>query len=102
VGAENTHRRIQNSAKEHLFRNFYSTLRKKEMSMSGIITSDESRVHHYGPLTKRRSMISRHQSSPRKKKFKMQTTKSRLTTTGTLHAPWREVRHSIPSDRCRH
>jgi len=32
----------------------HKTARKTEMFMSGIITSDESRVHHYGPLTKRR------------------------------------------------
>jgi hypothetical protein len=41
--------------------------------LSRIITGEESRVHHYDPLTKRQSMELHHQSSPRKKKFKVQT-----------------------------
>ena len=66
-------------------RNFSSTVRNTEMFISRIIiTSDESRIHHYDVLTKGRSMISRRQPSPRKEKFKVQTTKSWLATSGTV------------------
>jgi hypothetical protein len=46
--------------------------------LSRIITGDETWVHHYDPLTKCQSMECHHQSSPRKKKFKVQTSASKF------------------------
>jgi len=54
---------------------------KKNEFLSGIITCDETWVHHYTPESKRSSMQRKHVSSPSPKKFKVQP-----STTGNVMA----------------
>jgi hypothetical protein len=69
VGAENANLRTQKARKKICEELIQHSETGKDAFLSKIITGDETWVHHYDPLTKRQSMKSHHQSSPRKKNF---------------------------------
>jgi hypothetical protein len=79
----------------------------RDAFLSRIITGDETWVHHYDPLTNKLSMEWHHQSSPCKKKFKMQTSVGKVIASifwdseEILLVEFLEVPQSIPSDMCR-
>jgi hypothetical protein len=73
VAAQNAQRRTKNNPKETSVELFQRGEGHGDAFLPRIISSDESRVHHYDPLTKRQSSEMHHQAPLRKDKFKVQT-----------------------------
>lgn len=74
--------------------------------LSRIITSDDTWVHQYDPVMKRKSPESHHQLSTQEKKFVVQTSLTKVMSGTTKEScyrnSWRQVPQSVQSSTCRH